>query len=58
MGCVVVLNNLGQAISAEAKGQGQEKLTLNISALKPGMYFVQILSADGQTKICKELVVQ
>ena len=58
VGSVVVLNNLGQRISAEAKGQGQEKLTLNISALKPGLYFVQILSADGQTKIYKELVVQ
>ena len=58
VGRVVVLNNLGQAISAEAKGLGQEKLTLNISALKPGLYFVQILSADGQTKIYKELVVQ
>ncbi|MDQ2794192.1 MAG: T9SS type A sorting domain-containing protein, partial [Bacteroidota bacterium] len=58
VGRVVVLNNLGQAISAEAKGVGQEKLTLNISALTPGLYFVQILSADGQTKIYKELVVQ
>ena len=58
VGRVVVLNNLGQSISAEAKGVGQEKLTLNISALKPGLYFVQILSADGQTKIYKELVVQ
>ncbi|MCI1186169.1 lamin tail domain-containing protein [Hymenobacter sp. DH14] len=58
VGHVVVLNNLGQTISAEAKGLGQEKLTLNISALKPGLYFVQILSADGQTKIYKELVVQ
>ena len=58
VGRVVVLNNLGQAISAEAKGLGQEKLQLNISALKPGLYFVQILSADGQTKIYKELVVQ
>ena len=58
VGRVVVLNNLGQAIGAEAKGQGQEKLTLNISALKPGLYFVQIVSADGQTKIYKELVVQ
>ncbi|GAA4052056.1 hypothetical protein GCM10022409_43690 [Hymenobacter glaciei] len=58
VGRVVVLNNLGQSIGAEAKGTGQEKLTLNISALKPGMYFVQILSADGQTKIYKELVVQ
>ncbi|MET4073765.1 T9SS type A sorting domain-containing protein [Hymenobacter sp. UYCo722] len=58
VGRVTVLNNLGQAISAEAKGLGQEKLTLNISALTPGLYFVQILSADGQTKIYKELVVQ
>ena len=49
---------LGQRISAEAKGQGQEKPILNISALKSGLYFVQILSADGQTKIYKELVVQ
>jgi hypothetical protein len=58
VGTVTVINNLGQTITAEAKGQGQEKLTLNISALKPGLYFVQILSADGQTKIYKELVVQ
>ncbi len=58
VGSVVVLNNLGQSISAEAKGQGQEKLILNISALKPGLYFVQIMSADGLTKIYKELVVQ
>ena len=58
VGRVTVLNNLGQAISAEAKGLGQEKLSLNISALRPGLYFVQILSADGQTKIYKELVVQ
>ena len=49
---------LGTKVDIKAKGQGQEKLTLNISALKPGLYFVQILSADGQTKIYKELVVQ
>ncbi|GAB3844496.1 hypothetical protein GCM10028822_01840 [Hymenobacter terrigena] len=58
VGSVTLLNNLGQRISAQAKGQGQEKLELNISALKPGLYFVQILSADGQTKIYKELVVE
>ena len=58
VGRVTLLNNLGQTISAEAKGTGQEKLQLNISALKPGLYFVQVLSADGQTKIYKELVVQ
>ena len=58
VGTVTVLNNLGQRITAEAKGLGQEKLTLDISSLKPGLYFVQILSADGQSKIYKELVVQ
>ena len=58
VGSVTVLNNLGQSISAEAKGLGQEKLILNVSALKPGLYFVQILSTDGQTKIYKELVVE
>ena len=58
VGSVVVLNNLGQRISAEATGQGQEKLTLDISGLKAGLYFVQVLSADGQTKIYKTLMVQ
>lgn len=55
---VTVMNNLGQRISAQAKGQGQEKLILDISRLKAGLYFVQIVSTDGQTKIYKELVVQ
>ena len=58
VGSVMVINNLGQRISAQAKGLGQEKLVLDVSALKPGLYFVQIWSADGQTKIYKELVVQ
>jgi hypothetical protein len=52
-----VLNNLGQNIGAEAKGLGQEKIKLDISGLKLGLHFVQILSVDGQTKIYKELVV-
>ncbi|WP_310395194.1 T9SS type A sorting domain-containing protein [Hymenobacter sp.] len=58
VGSVVLLNSLGQRISAQGKGQGQEKLLLDISGLKAGLYFVQVLSADGQTKIYKELVVQ
>jgi hypothetical protein len=58
VGFVTVLNGLGQRISAEGKGQGQEKLTLDISALKPGLFFVQITSTDGQSNIYKELVVQ
>ena len=31
---------------------------LNVSGLRPGLYFVQILSADGAVKICKEQAVQ
>jgi hypothetical protein len=53
-----VLNNLGQTISAQPRGLAEEKITLDISALKPGLYFVQCLSADGQIKIYKELVVK
>lgn len=58
VGSVLVINSLGQRISAQGNGQGQEKLHLDVSSLKPGLYFVQILSADGATKIYKELVVQ
>ncbi|GAB3577895.1 T9SS type A sorting domain-containing protein [Hymenobacter daeguensis] len=58
VGFVSVRNSLGQNISAQAKGQGQEKLTLDVSTLKPGLYFVEIYSADGQTKIYKTLMVQ
>ena len=58
VGSVTVLNSLGQRISAQGKGLGQEKLTLDVSGLKAGLYFVQIVSADGATKIYKELVVQ
>ena len=58
VGFVNVRNTLGQNISAQAKGQGQEKLTLDVSSLKPGLYFVEIYSADNQTKIYKTLVVQ
>ena len=31
---------------------------LDVSGLKAGLYFVQIVSADGAIKIYKELVVQ
>jgi len=58
VGSVVVLNNLGQRITAQGKGTGQEKITLDVSGLKAGLYFVQIISADGQMRIFKELVVQ
>jgi len=57
-GSVLVLNDLGQRIFPGVKGQGQEKLVLDVSGLKAGVYFVQILSTDGQTRIQKELVIQ
>jgi len=37
---VVVLNDLGQRISLEVKGQSQEKLLKDVSGLKAGVYFV------------------
>jgi hypothetical protein len=58
VGSIVVLNNLGQRIVGETKGMGQENIKLDISGLKAGLYFVQIISTDGATKIYKELVVQ
>ncbi|GAA3925578.1 T9SS type A sorting domain-containing protein [Hymenobacter algoricola] len=58
VGSIIVLNSLGQKISAQPRGLAQEKITLDISGLKPGLYFVQCLSADGQTKIYKELLVK
>ncbi|GAA4012831.1 hypothetical protein GCM10022408_27020 [Hymenobacter fastidiosus] len=58
VGSVIVLNNLGQTISAQPRGLESEKITLDISALKPGLYFVQCVSADGQIKVYKELVVK
>jgi hypothetical protein len=57
VGSVVLLNNLGQRIAGQAKGTGQEQIKLDLSGLKAGLYFVQILSADGSLKIYKELMV-
>jgi hypothetical protein len=58
VGSIVVLNNLGQRIMGQTSGLGHENITLDISGLKSGLYFVQIISTDGATKIYKELVVQ
>jgi hypothetical protein len=58
VGSLTVINGLGQRIVAQPTGATQEKLTLDLSGLKPGLYFVQCLSADGQTKIFKELMVK
>ena len=43
---VTVLNSLGQTISAEAKGQGQEKLTLNVFGPEAG----PVLRADSERR--------
>ncbi|MCC2546631.1 T9SS type A sorting domain-containing protein [Hymenobacter sp. BT175] len=55
---ITVINNLGQTIMAKPQGLSTEKVSLDVSNLKAGLYFVQFISADGQTKIYKELVVQ
>ncbi len=57
VGSIVVLNNLGQRIEAQPVA-GAQHVTLNISGLKAGLYFVQFVSADGQSKIYKTLQVQ
>lgn len=58
VGSIVVMNNLGQSITAQPQGLSSEKITLDISNLKAGLYFVQFISKDGQTKLYKELMVK
>ena len=57
VGSIVVINNLGQRIEAQPVA-GAQRVTLNIAGLKAGLYFVQFVSADGQSKIYKTLQVQ
>ena len=57
VGRIVVINNLGQRIEAQPVA-GAQRVTLNIAGLKAGLYFVQFVSADGQSKIYKTLQVQ
>lgn len=58
VGSIAVLNNLGQTIVAQPRGLAQETITLDISRLKTGLYFVQFISQDGQMKVYKELMVK
>ncbi|MET4107477.1 T9SS type A sorting domain-containing protein [Hymenobacter sp. UYP22] len=58
VGSVTVLNSLGQRITAQPRGLSEEILTLNVSGLTPGLYFVQFVSQDGQLKVYKELMVK
>ncbi|SHL03885.1 T9SS type A sorting domain-containing protein [Hymenobacter psychrotolerans] len=58
VGSIVILNSLGQSISVKPQGLTSEKITVDISSLKAGLYFVQFVSKDGQTKLYKELLVK
>ena len=60
VGSIVVLNNLGQRIVAQPQqhAAANQTVSLDISGLKEGLYFVHFVSADGQTSIYKELVVK
>ncbi|MCA8830936.1 T9SS type A sorting domain-containing protein [Hymenobacter pini] len=58
VGSVAVINGLGQNISATPRGLSEENVTLDISRLTPGLYFVQFISQDGQLKVYKELMVK
>ena len=57
VGSIVVINNLGQRIEAQPV-VGAQRVTLDVSGLKTGLYFVKFTSADGQTTIYKTLQVQ
>ncbi|RSK31660.1 T9SS type A sorting domain-containing protein [Hymenobacter metallilatus] len=58
VGSVTVLNGLGQTITAQPRGLNEETVSLDISRLTPGLYFVQFISQDGQLKVYKELMVK
>lgn len=58
VGRLTVLNGLGQRISVQPRGLATEKISLDVSGLRAGLYFVQCQSTDGQLTIYKELVVQ
>lgn len=58
VGRLTVINGLGQRISVQPRGLATEKVSLDVSKLPAGLYFVQCQSADGQHTIYKELMVQ
>ncbi|QIX60314.1 T9SS type A sorting domain-containing protein [Hymenobacter sp. BT18] len=58
VGRITVLNNLGQRISVQPRNQADANLTLDVSKLKAGLYFVQCTSTDGQITVYKELVIK
>lgn len=58
VGSIVVMNSLGQTITAQPRGLNEETVKLDISRLTPGLYFVQFISQDGQLKVYKELMVK
>ncbi|RSK44321.1 T9SS C-terminal target domain-containing protein [Hymenobacter perfusus] len=58
VGSIVVMNSLGQSITAQPRGLSEETVKLDVSRLTPGLYFVQFISQDGQLKVYKELMVK
>ena len=58
VGRLTLINGLGQRISSQPRGLATEKVSLDVSKLPAGLYFVQCQSTDGQHTIYKELVVQ
>ena len=55
---ITILNSIGQNIKVSPINATQQDLTVDISTLKPGIYFVKFVGADAyNTTIYKELLV-
>ncbi len=57
VGQLLLINSVGKSIAARP-ATGASNLSLDVSSLTPGLYFVRCTSADGKLTVYKELVVQ
>ncbi|KAA9332656.1 T9SS type A sorting domain-containing protein [Adhaeribacter soli] len=56
---VTIINALGQNINVTPTNAAQQEIKVNVSSLKPGMYFVKFVSADDyKMTVYKTLIVQ
>ena len=56
---ITIMNALGQNIKVSPINAAQQNLKVDVSSLKPGLYFVKFVSGDDyRTTVFKELLVQ